>query len=174
MRVRGTGSAKVERYESQAEFQAQLLRAVSSLVLGQEIDRPAALFIVRFETGTSVLGVRQEGHGLAPELLMQENGSAWIGYNQSVALVDMADGHLITQVELPHLFYEFVPLPASAPLIVMHELGALALDLRGQRLWQVDGDVVTDFRVEEGELLVSFMDGRTLAVDLRTGSQTTR
>lgn len=88
--------------------------------------------------------------------------------------MDFADGDLITHVVLPHLFYEFIRLSAPAPLIVMHELGALALDLSGQRLWQVDGDVVTDFRVEQGELLVRFMDGPTLAVDLRTGSQTTR
>lgn len=63
MRVRGTGSATVERYESQAEFQAQLARAESYLVLGQEIDHPEAFFIVRFETGSPCLESARKGTG---------------------------------------------------------------------------------------------------------------
>jgi hypothetical protein len=117
------------------------------------------------------IGICAEGHGLIPQmLLLVEEEKLVFGFSFEIAVFSLANRSIEFRAELPAAFCSFVHLPSKSLILVIHEIGVMALSHSNQCLWQYEQDIITDYQLINNKIIISFMDSPTVAIDLRTGA----
>lgn len=162
--------------EFEAEY--QLLEFLHSrlpdmVMLGEEAESAKKFFAVELRPAAHLepcwtAGIRS--NGLTPELYMdRESSCLLLGFNESVARVQVPPTSPPTIIPLPFVFYTFLSVPHLRHVFVVHELGVVALDPSGETLWSVESDVLTRYDVDGDLLRLEFMDSEAMSVRLVDG-----
>jgi hypothetical protein len=115
------------------------------------------------------IGVISEGHGLKPELVVLKNGILVIGLNHEVVGVSVDNRSQLFKHSFDSLFHAFLYLFSDGILLVLNEIGVVALDENGNELWSFTKDVITAASVRHSQIDLHFMDSESVHLDLRTG-----
>ena len=148
-----------------------------SILLGENSEHQVEFFSVEVKLGPDNtqsfgIGILSEGHGLKPNLFLLPRYSMLIfGYNQDVIGILIPDGNIRFSRQLDSLFYEFIPVAHKNIFLVVQEIGICALNFDGTQKWQYIKDVVTGTNLKEDTVMVNFMDGQTVRLDLATGTE---
>jgi hypothetical protein len=147
------------------------------LLLGEEnpLARKCSLIEILIERDPKHrfgVGLCHEGHGLAPYLLFQPGLSRFlIGFDWTVAGVNVPDGDLVINLPLDSVFYSFLQIPNSDMVLIQHETGLIMLAASGDSVWRFDKDIITTLNIEEDRVQVEFMDSPTVELGLSTGQR---
>ncbi len=146
-----------------------------NILLGEEAEMPREFYTATLHLGAEGhrfgIGICSEGHGLVPQmLLLEEKGTLLFGFNRQVVAFDVAKRQVLFRIELSALFYRFVHLSDKKVILVLYEIGIMALDQGGQKLWQYERDIVSNYRIMGNRAVVEFMDSPSVVIDLITGS----
>lgn len=146
----------------------------SSVLLGRDAQVGAAFYSVtlRWSGGNDVAyGVISEGHGLVPCALMEDPGIGLvIGLNQEVVGVEATKAQVRFRHELDALFWTFLLTPSPEVIVVIFEIGAMAIAPDGQELWRYSKDLVTDYAIVDNEVRLAFLDETPVSLDLASGA----
>jgi len=151
---------------------------VGYLILGENPEQEEAFYTVSVLLGPSQkdrfgVGICSQGHGLIPALLLQpESSTLMFGFNSDVVGIEIPYGTVSFRLGLDALFYSFLPVHKRNMVLVLHEIGAVALNQKGQMMWKFAKDVVTGAVIEEEFLYLTFMDSPPIRVHLSTGIAT--
>jgi hypothetical protein len=100
----------------------------------------------------------------------QSGNCLWIGFDGSVFLVSLLEPKCLATIELPCVFYDFVLLEKGF-VVAVHELGAVCLDSKGSKKWEIStSDVLTNFRIENKQIICSSDDGQTVSHSIEVTS----
>jgi hypothetical protein len=159
-----------------------MLDHLATLEGGQVILGASAGYAIEFYTAIVLIdpggprisrfgiGIRSEGHGLVPQLLPRHGEDLLVfGFNQEVCGVSIRERGLRFAVNCASLVYALVVPDGGDLLLVLHELGALAVTLEGVRRWEYTADVLTHWRMENHRLRLEFMEGTPVELDVATG-----
>lgn len=124
------------------------------LILGEDADFVEEQFIIDFEAGSSgdlkfELLINSEGHGLTPMILaLPSKESIYIGYNSSVAKIDVSNRRIDNVMPLDSLFYRFIQTQTDGIILILCELGIVGISEIGEVLWRFSGDVIEDYELQ--------------------------
>ena len=95
-----------------------------------------------------------------------------VGHDQAISVVDFANLKLSISKLLDGLFYEFLSDSANEQILVVHELGVIALSMTCEVKWSfVSPDVLLNWQIEDGKLRLDVTDSPApYLIDLRTGN----
>jgi hypothetical protein len=175
---RTSASLRVQEWSSHGELDEHLRGLSGSwLLLGRRPEGEAGFYSVTLPQpgGTDVAyGVVAERHGLAPCVLMQDPALGLvIGFNREVVGVEAGRAQIRFRHQLDALFWTFLPVPLLDTIVVIHEIGASAMNPEGRTLWRYSKDLVTDYAIHEDKLLLTFSDHPPVALHLRSGEAST-
>ena len=89
----------------------------------------------------------------------------WLAMDSAVYIVSF--DKLIVVKEIPVPLYWDMIVGIKYPIIVIHEMGALALDNNGEKLWILEGDdKLNHFNIEKDQITLVFDDGNTKKHDI--------
>lgn len=160
------------------ESEVALLRHLDStegttLVVGDEAEAPREFYSchANFESTVVEVGVISSGLGSAPAVVVVGGGrTLLVGHDMWLTRVNVPKGRVESERRLGGVFFEFRPVDDD-DVVVVHELGAFRVSGNGEEQWNIDTDVVENFRIEpSGTLVLSIMDEpEPVVVDLATG-----
>jgi hypothetical protein len=103
-------------------------------------------------------------------LLHADSQRIVVGHDTRVTWIDGKGGAVASSRPLGSAFFEFIAVERDNEIVVLHELGAIRIDLAGSTKWSVDTDVVEESRIDAaGNLVLKTMDGPTLVVSMTSG-----
>jgi len=177
--VFGEHFIEINRWESRTQMDRYLREGCTagSILLGEDAEIVTEFYTATLYLGASGsrfgIGICSEGHGLTPQMfLLAEEDTLMFGFNCEIVAFSMVNRkiELKFRVELPALFHRFVFLKKISLILVFYEIGVMALSQTGQRLWQYESDLITDYLVTSDRLIVEFMDSPAVAIDLLSGT----
>lgn len=131
---------------------------------GQIKDKPS-----EDSVGSWGIGIISEGHGLKPQLVVLKNGILVIGLNHQVIGISVDKRSQLFKQSFDSLFHAFLYLSSIGMLLVINEIGVIALDENGNKLWGFERDVITACSVRDSQINLGFMDSESVSLDLLTG-----
>ena len=146
-----------------------------SLILGEHADQD-----IHFHSATVSLGwagvsrfgvgICSEGHGLIPNLLLQPDAEVMVfGFNQEAVGINAKDGKINFKIPLDSLFYNFLTLNQRQLILVIHEIGVIAITEEGKEIWRYNKDIITDWVIEDDKLHLKFMDAPPISIETSSG-----
>jgi hypothetical protein len=111
-----------------------------------------------------------EGHGLKPHTLILDNKTLVFGLNQKVVGIIADARQILFHLSFDSLFRAFIHLEEFKILLVLNEIGVIAITEAGSELWRYEKDIMTDCLIEERVLLIEFMDSPSVRLNLLDGS----
>jgi hypothetical protein len=165
-------------WESRSALQAHLDASDRpTLLLGQKAEAPSAYysFLATSSHGRGDVGLISSGLGSGPAAVFLDQGRRMlVGHDTWLTWVGMEPLTIVSSRRLGGVFYEFLPMERDDEIIILHELGALRVDVNGGVKWTVRTEIVQDWSTEaNGNLILSVMDGPPLVVSLSTGAVST-
>jgi hypothetical protein len=144
-----------------------------SLVVGNAAESPRRFYscVIASVAGPTEVGVVSSDLGSAPAAVVLYQGHILIvGHDTWLTWVNLDKPAFERDRRLGGVFFEFLP-TGNDEVVVVHELGVIRVDSRGGAAWNVDTDVIEDYRIDAaGNLILSIMDeGSPLAVGLESG-----
>jgi hypothetical protein len=164
-------SIQVKEFDSESGLQGYLQQRSSNVILGQDAESPRKFYAVVPDDGSvPIVGIISSGHGTKPSLVELPSGERiLLGHDCKLTTLDRKTNEVVFVLPLNGVFFDFVT-GGEGSLAAVHELGAVGIDEYGKLRWQVDTDVVEDFKVDSrGELTLHAMDGTVKVVDVRSG-----
>ncbi len=135
-----------------------------NLLLGENSEQERQFHTAVIRLGTAGLaqfgiGICSQGHGLTPTVLLRPNESKLLfGFNSEVVGIDLVSKQIAFTLPLDALFHAFLPLDDQNLVLVVHEIGTVALTWQGEAVWQFDEDIITNVTLEKDRLYFEFMD----------------
>ena len=169
---RWEGWHEMSRYVAECEL--------GNVVLGEDAEYYSDYHSATVRPGLNGLrcfgiGLVSEGHGLEPHLLLRPStGELIFGLNRQAVWVSVEERRIVSRIQLNSPFRAFLPIERHNTLLILHEVGVLALYERDQEAWRYDGDIVSNYWVEGEKLHLEFMDAPQTSLDLRTGPPSDR
>lgn len=144
--------------------------ATRTLLLGQGTEAPRNYYSFSVTSGAEI-GVISSGLGTEPAaVLLQREQRALVGYDTWVVAIMSDTLAVVATLRLGGVFYEFLPIDSNDEVVLVHEIGVLRIDGSGAVKWSVDSGIVSGCRLDgRGRLIISLMDGTSLAVSLDSG-----
>jgi len=103
-------------------------------------------------------------------LLDIDGSCAWVGSDTEIYCIDLDKFMQRFSIELTGVFFLFYKYESCNCLLVVHELGALCVDINGSVVWSVDTDVVEDATYTGDSLKLKTMgDPSELVIDVVSG-----
>lgn len=146
-----------------------------NILLGKEARQEIAFYALKIFFGsqsknTFGIGIISEGHGLTPQvLILASKQQIFFGFNQEVVLIDCDNKKIIYEYALNSLFYKFIYLPNLELILILHEIGLVALRENGSKIWEFDKDIVEDYEIINDKINLKFMDSDSIQLSLITG-----
>jgi len=143
------------------------------LLLGQGSEAPREFFRIEVrEAGLAPanIGVLSYGIGVKPAWLVRTE-KLLVGFNESVAAIDLKRLELLSETRLLSLFWEFVECAHSRHVCALCETAVVAVTDFGRILWRMDTDLVTDFAAIGSVLEMKFADAPPLRLDMISGAK---
>jgi hypothetical protein len=143
-----------------------------SAIVGKEAESPRKFYTLSLgEPEAFVVGVISSGLGINPAMVhVPCRNLVVIGHDTRVTAANTQSGIAKWVFPLDGVFFDFVHLDQDCVTLV-HELGAVRVDLAGKRLWGVSTDIVVGFRLTDDGLEIQSTDGRMLHVDIESGRE---
>jgi len=162
-------------WESKSALLAHLdARGPHTLVVGGKSEAPRAYysFSVASSLGQGEIGVISSRLGADAAAVLMDNGRrVLVGHDTWITWVDVETLAVVTSRRLGGVFFDVLPVDHDEEIVVLHELGALRVDVNGAVNWSVDTDVVEDSSTDaKGNLILSIMDGPRIMVSLASGT----
>jgi hypothetical protein len=112
--------------------------------------------------------------GTVPECWLSKIGNCiLVGHDTFFTSLKIGEEIERSRIDLVGAFHDITDDKSRSQILVFHELGVLAVSLRGDLIWRFDAkDIVVGHNVIGGEMLLQFMDSSPLAIDLSTGKPT--
>lgn len=168
---------EVSRWDSREQMVRYLRTdcAAGNILLGEDAELAVEFYTATLYLGSKEtrfgIGICSEGYGLTPQmLLLLESDMLMFGFNREVVAFSIVDMKVQFTVDLVAPFYRFLTIPGRSVILVLYEIGVIALSCDGRYLWQYDKDIITDYRIADDQLIIEMMDSPTVAIDLSTGT----
>lgn len=173
----GNSAIELNRWPEKNRLLEDLTCCTRGIVLfGEAAECPRAFYSLKFysdrlDADSFGVGILSEGHGLEPELLVRkEEQDILVGFNSQIVVLEFTTGQLKQVIDLGYLFYRTIVIDEAHRIIVQHEIGVVVLDDRLNKVWGFDQDVITSLRIENGLLLLGFMDSPGVTLELANGT----
>jgi hypothetical protein len=163
---------KLERLDSYEKL-SENVGAVSNggIILAADDLDTHEFFLLTVDKGGDtpvVIGICSLGIGLEPVIKRRET-TVWVGYNLSVAAIDVRRRALLWDLEIGSPIYDLIVEPASNDCIVIGEIAIVRLDENGAEVWRHDTQIVTRHEIDENELRVEFDESPPVRIDRASG-----
>jgi len=165
---------EIQSYESKTEMMNVLSKCEGGrLILGESAEQQTFFYLIKIHLGWNGkllfgIGICSEEYGLKPHLLLKpQDSELLLGFNNEVVAVGVEDRKIHFRILLDSLFHAFLTLEKPKHILVFHEIGLLALDNTGQKLWEYEEDVIEDFDIIEDCLNIKFMDASPISLNLQ-------
>ncbi|MBI1930820.1 hypothetical protein HYR99_42055 [Candidatus Poribacteria bacterium] len=172
----GEHSVVLHSWETKEEMIGFLEKCdAGSILLGEGEELPVDFFSVVVHWGGLRLhrfgvGICSEGHGLTPQLLLQPtHNELIIGLNSEVVGVNVVEKTVDFRIGLDSLFYDFLPLNECHLILVLHEIGVIAMTEDGKEIWHYSRDIMEDYFIKEEWIYLKFMDAENVKLCLSSG-----
>lgn len=159
---------RLTQVSDQRALDAILSEAARYLMLGEECLNPIYFYHwADPKTGTEI-GLRCNFP--MPETASIGNRLAAFGFDLSVVIVDLQSAEIYANIPLPAPFYNFLPDSSCGRMVVVFEIGVLALNEQGYIVWRRDlGDIITGAKTEGSEVLVQTFEAGEFRLELAHG-----
>jgi len=162
-----------QEWESRSSLSAHFEKSKHSiLMLGEKCEAPRRFYSLLIDHSDPFeIGILSSDLGSKPAAFAStEEHVLFIGHDQSIAVLDLAHKIIINQIPLDGVFFAFVADQRNT--IVIHELGAVSLNIQGGVRWAVSADIVKRFYLERERLVFHFHDSEKVReIDLKTGNE---
>ncbi|HEX3482632.1 MAG TPA: hypothetical protein VHT91_46800 [Kofleriaceae bacterium] len=149
-----------------------------TMLVGGSAEAPRAYYSFSLPSGQgpTEIGAISSGLGTVPAALVSKNGQrAVIGHDIWITWIDLETLATASSHRLDGVFFEFLTVDSDDETVVLHELGALRIDVAGSIKWSVDTDVVENWSTgPDGSLILNVMDGPSPVVSLVSGAVSTQ
>jgi len=147
-----------------------------TISLGSSAQSPRRFYVLEIVSHggqQTVVKLQCSHHGIRPSWIFSEHaGAIAIGFDASIAFVNITREREAVVRPLDGVFYEFVNQPDVDYVLVLHELGVAEFDFSGCERWSVSTpDITESAQVQEDGLLVVHHQGsqKKLIVEIGTG-----
>lgn len=135
---------------SKTELLKSLAQSPNSILLGEDnAEDEFYLTTIHFpceENQHFSIGIYAENHGIKPTLLLLPNQDLILfGYHQEITGINVKNRHLAFQIKLDSLFFYFWHLSTQEIVLIIQELGVLAITESGKELGRYQTkDIITN------------------------------
>ncbi|MFB0832468.1 hypothetical protein ACEU2D_23070 [Brevibacillus laterosporus] len=174
----GKDYMSISQFVDRSELQSYLSHCDESVktVLGNNCEQPKEFFAVTIYQGNESkrfgIGIISESFGNQPHILIMPNKHFLIvGYNRDVAIFNFLDKSFSKTISLGSVFFKFIQLhePEYNLILILHELGLLAITDQGKEVWKYDCDIIENYHITNGFISLSTMDEQTVKIGLLDG-----
>ena len=163
---------KLERLDSYEKL-AEIVGPASNggLMLAADDLDTHEFFLLTVDEGGDLpvtIGICSHGIGLEPAI-KRRGTTVWVGYNLSVAAIDVRRPALLWDLEIGSPIYSVIVEPTSNECIVIGEITLVRLDENGAEVWRHDTQIVTRHEIDEKELRVEFDESPPVRIDRASG-----
>lgn len=143
--------------------------------LGKDLDYVRAHYSLDILYGFSGevrfgIGISTGGHALPPQFVIAEHEPRLIiGYEKTVAAIDVARHVMRWELSLDSFFQRIVPWSNPQGYVIEEEIGLHMVTLEGKRLWSIVKDIISDLRREGNHLIATFMDSSCVKISVADG-----
>lgn len=104
-------------------------------------------------------------------ILILENNRFLLGYNSKVTCINIDKQKIEFEIPLFTIFYRFIFLEKLNKILIFHEIGVLQIDEKGKIIWEIDTDIITNYKIEDNILDLEFMDSLPIKVSILDGKK---
>ena len=121
------------------------------------------------ETCKGLLGITIEGFGsLTPSMCFKDHYLI-IGCALKLCFIDLETKKQICEYDTDP-FFQFVSSSNDSIIIVIHEIGVTAYNIRGSKLWDFESpDIIVAWKVLEDGIFLTLLEGAELTIDRQNG-----
>lgn len=162
-------SVSLKSWETKSLLLNHISQNSPSVVIGSATEAPRGYYSCSIEgiNGSLHIGVITNQPKVPAVVYLAESQRLALGYDQSVALVDFSSATLWGTTTLDGAFFEFLRDEERAQILVLHELGVVAISELGVELWRyTTSDILEEWEKVCGHLVLTLMDTST-SVELR-------
>ncbi|HUN24414.1 MAG TPA: hypothetical protein PK299_14885 [Anaerolineales bacterium] len=94
-----------------------------------------------------------------------------IGYDKSVALVNVEQGKIVGQLQTESLFYYFLWSKNDTRIYAIFEIKIICMDILGNIFWQKNTDIISYVNMGDEYLVVKYLDGIDEKISCETGNK---
>ena len=177
---------ELQTWESKSEMLDFLARCdAGSIVLGegaeQEVDFCSATVHLSYSASALSgeielrgerlgVGICSDGLGEPHLLLVPEKQMLMFGFNAEAVGVSVKDRNVRFRAPFNYSpFRSFLRIWQQEIVLVLHEIGLIALTEEGNELWRYEDDVIADCTIDRGKLHLTFMDSAPIIIDIASG-----
>ena len=165
-------------WESRSALQAHLDASERpTLLVGQKAEAPCAYysFSATSSHGRANIGLISSGLGIGPvAVFLHQERRMLVGHDTWLTWISMEPLTIASSRCLYGVFYEFLPIERDDEIVVIHQIGALRVDVSGQVKWSVDTEIIQGWRTDANRnLFLSVMDAPPIVMSLATGAMST-
>jgi hypothetical protein len=148
-----------------------------SILLGDDIEEAREFYSAvvysewpKTSAGCFGIGICSGGHGVVPHLLLRGNTPVLaFGFNSEAVAINIEQRSKCSSIGLDSMFISFIHVRDEKIVLILHEIGVVAMNEDCQELWRYCRDVIVDFRIEPGRLALNFMDCAPVNLELANG-----
>lgn len=162
-------SVSLESWETKSLLLNHISQNSPSVVVGTATEAPRAYYSCSVEgaNGLLLIGVVVNQSKVPSVLCLPTSQRVVIGYDQSFALVDCRSATLLGTTLLDGVFFEFCQDRERGLVLVLHELGVVAISELGEELWRYTTcDILEDWKLVDSRIVLTVMD-TNVSVELR-------
>lgn len=156
--------ASLQSWDSKSLLLSHLAECPASIVVGWDVEAPRGYYSCSLKGAPYPvqLGIIVNQQKAPSLLLLLSARCVLVGHDQSISIIDLESGSLLETILLEGIFFEFLRIEEMELILVLHELGCMALSEQGEVLWQrAARDVLEGWRVVGDRLELTIMDDDT-------------
>ncbi|MEY9977997.1 hypothetical protein [Lysinibacillus sp. RC79] len=154
-------------FESKSEFEKYINQII--LLNNNCVDQKKFYGIGADTVDSIFIGIVGGQHGIEPSLQKVETeNSILISIDEKVYCVGLKNYEMLWMKEFDSIVYEILKAPDFS-LLILCELGVTCITYSGEKLWEHNSDVITDYRLESNSLRLS-TDEEEYYILLKNGS----
>ena len=128
---------------------------------------------VLLENGQRICGLVYYSNGIEPQFSVVEKiDSIFVGFENSIARVNLKTKNILFDLQLPSTFYEFIYVDKLNLVVISCELDVFVIQHDGEKRWSIGlTDIVNEFRIkDEKSIYVTCDDGNEFEFNIMDGS----
>ena len=163
---------KLQAWESKLELAEYFKKNVKqALWVGLNAESPKNIFSILLQIGLEKrgIGIISSGLGINPVAInLKKTGIILIGHDALITAVNTQVLEICFTKQLDGCFYDFFI--SSDRIIAIHEIGVICIDFRGEFIWNINTDIIENFKIDGSHLILKEYDNSTeIIVDIKNG-----
>ncbi len=160
-------------WESEAALCDRLRSSQSvSVLIGRKAEAPQKFYSLKaLRVGSTLeVGVLSSGLGVPPTgVILNDDSKLLVGHDFWLTCVDTVSAAIIFEKRFGGVIYEVLTYRQDS-IIVIHELGAVRLNVEGAEKWTVETEIIEKSCINGDKLVLKELDvERELIVDVESG-----